>query len=85
MVPAGTDASVQFNVNAPAGTEVSVDGQAFQTASFTASVATLNAGQRFSFTVKTASGARTYHVRRLPSNFPLPAIERFGTPQTKAI
>jgi hypothetical protein len=83
VIPAGTDTSLQVTVNAPRNTKVSVDGQPFRKLSFTTQVSNLGAGQRFSFVVNSPSGSKTYHVRRLPANFPAWTTERVSTPQSE--
>lgn len=83
VVSAGADSSVQVTVNRtltmPPSTRVSVDGQTPRKPPFTATVKNITPGQRF--TVKVNS--QTYHVRRLPSDFPAWTAERPGTPQSE--
>ncbi len=60
---------VAMSVNAPPGTDVSVDGQPGRSGSFTANVQ-LSAGQGFDFSATAAGGTTTFHVRCLPADFP---------------
>lgn len=70
------------SVNAPQGTQVSVDGQPFRSLSFTAPVH-IAAGQSFPIVVNASGSSNTYYVRGLPSDFPGWTTERPGTPQTE--
>jgi hypothetical protein len=83
VIPAGADLSVQVSVNAPRNTKVSVDKQPFRKLSFATTVTSLKAGQRMDLVVNSVSGAKTYHVRRLPSDFPTWTTTRAGTPQAE--
>ena len=73
---------VQVSVNAPTGTQVSVDGQPAQTLSFTKSV-TIAAGQSFEIVVTAGLTSITYYVRCLPTDFPTWTMLRNGTPQAQ--
>ena len=83
VLPATADNAVQFTVDAPESSTVSVDGQMPRSSSFVTQVNNMGTGQRFSFVVKSSSGSKTYHVRRLPADFPLWTTERLGTPQAE--
>jgi hypothetical protein len=83
VVRADSAATAQVTVTVPAGMRVSVDGQPEKSESFSTSVS-LSEGKQF--TISTASGegdATTYHVRCLPSDFPLWTAERPGVPQAE--
>jgi hypothetical protein len=75
---------VYLSISPASGTQVSVDGQPFQSRPFTAVVG-LNPGQSFSFVVNSTAGTTlaTYYVRLLPSDFPLWTAERLGSPQVE--
>ena len=73
---------VQFTVDGT-GSSVSVDAAPFRNDSFTAPVNNVREGQQFTFVVKLGTGSKTFHVRRLPADFPLWTTERFGTPQSE--
>ena len=73
---------LQVTVNAPPGTQVSVDGQPVRTLAFTTSVA-ITAGQSFSIVVTSPGISKTYFVRGLPTDFPTWTTERPGTPQAE--
>jgi VCBS repeat-containing protein len=73
---------VELTVDAPAKTDVAVDGQTAQSGSFTASVA-LQQNQRFTFTVSRGGHDATYSVRCLPADFPAYTVAVNGTPQTE--
>lgn len=83
VVPAGSNGSLQFTVSAPRNVKVSVDGQPFRKLNFTTTVNNLDPGERFSFTVNSIAGSKTYNVRRLPADFPLWTTDRSGTPQAE--
>ncbi len=95
VVSAGTDNSVEVTINRPPNmprsTRVSVDGQAPLVPPFKATVSNLLPGQRFTIKSVFLSGLpggdrvniQTYHVRRLPSDFPAWTSERPGTPQSE--
>ena len=70
---------VQVSVDAPRNTKVAVDGQPFRKLAFTTSV-NVTPGQSFSFVVNSPGKSDTYHVRCLPTDFPLWTTERSGTP-----
>ena len=72
------DAPVTVDVAAPAGSQVAVAGRAARTGSFSEDVP-LEARQRFEIVI-TGSGAGTYHVRCLPTDFPAWTFERTGQP-----
>ena len=72
---------VQVNVSAPAGTDVSVDGQQPQTGSFSAQVG-LDPGQSFSI-VATGATSDAYYVRCLPSDFTGWTSSLSGQPQAE--
>jgi Arylsulfotransferase (ASST) len=69
---------VEFDVEAPEGTQVSVDGTTARSGRFTEN-AQLASGERTAITV-TAAGTQTFHVRCLPQNFPAWTYERTGDP-----
>ena len=83
VIPSGADTSLQITVNAPRNTKVSVDGQPFRKLSFTTQVSNVGEGQRFSFVVNSKTGSKTFHVRRLPSDFSLWKTDRPGVPQAE--
>lgn len=83
VVGYGDGASLQVAVNAPRNTKVSVDGQPYRKLSFTTRVNNLAAGQRFSFVVNSKISSKTFHVRRLSSDFSLWTTERPGIPQAE--
>ncbi len=83
IVLAGKDSTVSVSVSAPDNTSVSIDGQAFRKQTFTTKVTKLTEGQSFKFVVSTPKGAKTYFVRRVPSDFPTWTLERPGTPQAE--
>lgn len=60
---------VDVAVDAPAGTQVAVDGQAPRGGDFATAV-DLAASQAFSFVVSEGEANTTYHVRCLPEDFP---------------
>ncbi len=68
---------VAMSATAPAGTQVSFDGQPAQTGTFTQNVQ-LSAGQRFDFTTTAGGQTSTFHVRCLPSDFPQWSFSRTG-------
>ena len=70
---------VAFEVAAPAGTEVAVDGAAARSGRFTESVQ-LAAGQRAAITATTGATTDTFHVRCLPADFPAWTHARSGQP-----
>ena len=70
---------VAFEVEAPAGTEVAVDGAAARSGRFTESVQ-LAAGQRAAITATTGGTTDTFHVRCLPADFPAWTHQRSGQP-----
>jgi hypothetical protein len=70
---------VAFDVEAPPGTDVAVDGAAARSGRFTESVR-LAAGQRAAITATTGSTTQTFHVRCLPADFPAWTHERTGQP-----
>lgn len=72
-------APVDMSVAAPAGTTVSINGQPGQSGVFDQNVQ-LSAGHSFSFSTTTGGQTSTYHVRCLPSDFPLWTYTRQGTP-----
>lgn len=74
--------ALQVTVNAPAGTQVAVDGRPSASSTFTTPV-TVAAGQSFPIVVNSAGSSKTYYVRCLPSDFPTWTTERPGTPQTE--
>jgi hypothetical protein len=78
----GPGGAVRVTVSGSRRTWVSVDGAWPRTGSFTASVA-LTEGQ--SFTVRTLEPWRfsSFHVRCLPSDFPLFTAQRLGRPQAQ--
>jgi hypothetical protein len=69
---------VTVDVVAPAGSEVAVAGQPSRTGSYSQEVP-LSAGEDFEVDV-TGTGAGSYHVRCLPTNFPTWTFDRSGTP-----
>ncbi|MCW3051086.1 MAG: hypothetical protein JWN14_256 [Chthonomonadales bacterium] len=74
--------ALQVTVNAPAGTQVAVDGHPAAASTFTTPV-TIAAGQSFPIVVTSAGTSKTYYVRCLPTDFPAWTTERPGTPQTE--
>jgi hypothetical protein len=70
---------VAFDVAAPAGTEVAVDGATARSGRFTESVQ-LSAGQRAAITATTGTTTDTFHVRCLPADFPAWTHQRTGQP-----
>jgi Arylsulfotransferase (ASST) len=72
------DAPVAVDVAAPAGTQVSVAGLPARTGVFDQDLP-LQVSHDFSIVV-TGSGAGTYHVRCLPTDFPNWTFERSGQP-----
>jgi Arylsulfotransferase (ASST) len=69
---------VAFDVEAPEGTGVAVDGRTARSGRFSENVQ-LAAGQSAAITA-TAQGSQTFHVRCLPANFPTWTHERSGQP-----
>jgi hypothetical protein len=84
VVRAAPGAATQVTITAPAGTQVSVDGQPFQSGTFTNSV-TINAGQSFTIAAQQAgvAGANYYYARCLPPDFPAYTIEHPGPTQAE--
>jgi hypothetical protein len=78
--PSGS--SLQVTVNAPAGTQVSVDGYPSRSLAFTTQVK-ITAGQSFPIVVNSSGSSKTYYVRCLPTDFPTWTTERPGTPQAE--
>jgi hypothetical protein len=73
---------LQVSVNAPPGTQVSVDGYPFRTLAFTTQVK-ITPGQSFSIVVNSPGNSKTYSIRGLPTDFPAWTTERPGTPQAE--
>ncbi len=67
-------------VDAPAGTTVSVNGSPAATGQFSVPV-TQDVGQAFTIDVTDGGGTTTHHVRCLPTNFPNWAVEKNGPTQ----
>jgi hypothetical protein len=73
---------VQVSIVAPAGTNVSVDGQPPASGSFTATV-TRNVGQSFTIVVTGLQPSDTYYVRCLPTDFPTWSVQQSGATQAE--
>jgi hypothetical protein len=73
---------VDVTVDAPADTEVAVDGGPAKNGSFTTHVP-LQSGQEFEFTTDTDVGTSRYHVRCLPNGFPNWTFEKFAPAEQK--
>ena len=69
-------------VQAPDGTEVSVDGAAARSGTFTVQVGQ-QVNERFEIEVFRAGRSSTHHVRCLPADFPDWSSARTGTPQAQ--
>jgi hypothetical protein len=68
-VIACTGSPVSVSVQAPAGTQVNIDGQGFKTGSYTTTVA-VTSGQAFRVLVATSTTSQLSVVRCLPPDFP---------------
>jgi hypothetical protein len=81
QVPEG--GSLNVTVTAPDDSKVNVDGNEYSPGSRTYSIP-LQPGQSFSIVWSPSEGDPvTYHIRRLPLDFPYWSFEKFGTPQAE--
>jgi len=76
------DTRVVLHVEAPAGTDVSIDGDPFASGSFDAAVP-LSEDEGFDWVVREGDQTTSYHGRCLPSDFPPFSVERPGQPQAQ--
>jgi hypothetical protein len=74
--------SIQLQVNATAGTTVSVNGAPSRSGSFTQGVAR-QPNQSFSIVLQESGSQSTHTVRCLPADFPQFTVERNGAPQAQ--
>jgi hypothetical protein len=70
------------NVDAPAGTTVSVNGSPPASGAYTVQVPQA-VGQRFTIDVTTGGNTTNHHVRCLPTDFPTWTVEKSGVPQSE--
>ncbi|MEA2351880.1 MAG: hypothetical protein QOJ14_294 [Thermoleophilaceae bacterium] len=78
----GETGGLRLTVSAPAGQQVSVDGQPPRSGHFQADVA-LGENQATTILVHSAAGDADYHVRCLPAEFPRWTSERTGSTQAR--
>ena len=69
-------------MEAPAATDVSIDGDPFASGSFDAAVP-LSEDEGFDWVVREGDQTTSYHGRCLPSDFPPFSVERPGQPQAQ--